>query len=228
MSVLKWKDANGKWVAIYANFLRDCLRKSNNLSDILDKVAARRNLGVDGDNVTSHYHDSRYLPLIEEAKAAVGFGQNITNAIEKEKTERKAADDEIRNDIDTFKKDFNAGMDNLIVIVNNTFDTKSKELDTKLDQLKNKINETIGKIDLQYSNVDINTDFAGRNNLGDNTNKPSKENWIKILYWYEDDGIERVIGNGQYTLSQILNLLVKHAHRHTYQDRIREAEYWYK
>jgi hypothetical protein len=53
-----------RWVIPYYNYLKQCLLKSNNLSEIEDKAKARENLELTGDNNTTHYHDSHYLPLI--------------------------------------------------------------------------------------------------------------------------------------------------------------------
>lgn len=64
MAILKWKSAKG-WVSLYANFIKDCLQRNQNLADLPDKDKARENLGLTGD-VTTHNHDSRYMPIINE------------------------------------------------------------------------------------------------------------------------------------------------------------------
>ena len=66
MSVLKYKLQNG-WKTLYAGVLNRILLKDKNLSDIEDRTKARQNLELTGDNNTTHYHDSHYLPLIQQA-----------------------------------------------------------------------------------------------------------------------------------------------------------------
>lgn len=56
----------GKWVDGYARNLMDRLRADKNLSDIEDRTKARENLELTGDNNMTHFHDSRYMPLIQE------------------------------------------------------------------------------------------------------------------------------------------------------------------
>lgn len=67
---LKLKTAEDEWVQIYGNAINNRLRKDKNLSDVDDKAEARKNLEIIGDNNTTHYHDNRYIPLIEAEEAA--------------------------------------------------------------------------------------------------------------------------------------------------------------
>lgn len=61
---------DGKWLPLYLGQIRNRLRKDLNLSDVLDVAKARENLELTGE-VESHYHDKRYLPLIDKAKQEV-------------------------------------------------------------------------------------------------------------------------------------------------------------
>ena len=80
MKILKYfKD--GTWTSLYANILSMCLDKRQNLGDIEDKEQARINLELNGDNNISHYHDSRYIPIINQTKG------EILGIIEQNKTE---------------------------------------------------------------------------------------------------------------------------------------------
>lgn len=67
MKLLKYYTKNG-WEALYANAISKGLLAENNLSDLMDKEEARKNLEIYGDNVHNHYHDDRYLPLIQEVE----------------------------------------------------------------------------------------------------------------------------------------------------------------
>lgn len=86
MALLKWKNATD-WVTFYADAIRNRLRRDLNLSDLLDKQVARTNLELFGDNNHTHYHDDRYLPLIEAEKQSresivgeltIGITGNVT------------------------------------------------------------------------------------------------------------------------------------------------------
>ena len=67
---LKLKTAENEWVQIYGNAINNRLRKDENLNDVDDKAESRKNLEIIGDNNTTHYHDNRYIPLIEAEEAA--------------------------------------------------------------------------------------------------------------------------------------------------------------
>ena len=71
MSLLKFKKNTKEWIAFYAEALRNRLRIDMNLSDVNDVAASRTNLGLDGDNNHTHYHDDRYLPVINKNKEDV-------------------------------------------------------------------------------------------------------------------------------------------------------------
>lgn len=66
MAVLKWKKDATTWIGFYLDALRNRLRRDKNLSDVLNKQAARDNLELSGVNNQTHYHDDRYLPLINK------------------------------------------------------------------------------------------------------------------------------------------------------------------
>lgn len=71
MSLLKFKKGTDGWVALYTEEIRNRLRRDENLADIFDIEKTRENIGLTGDNNTTHYHDSRYLPKIEELKNTI-------------------------------------------------------------------------------------------------------------------------------------------------------------
>lgn len=65
MAILKWRDANGKWISLYANWLRNCLRRDKNLSDLTDFTKARENLGISQTDIVSEV-DEKYQPIVEQ------------------------------------------------------------------------------------------------------------------------------------------------------------------
>lgn len=70
MKVLKVLTDNG-WLPLYTYVLSLFMKKENNLSDLTDKNEALKNLQLADNNITSHAHDSIYLPKIQEAKDRV-------------------------------------------------------------------------------------------------------------------------------------------------------------
>lgn len=78
MKVFKIKTEEG-WVSLYQAAMNLFMRKDKNLSDLLDKDEALKNLGLSGD-INSHNHDNRYLPLIQAAEDRVM--EAIDNTVE--------------------------------------------------------------------------------------------------------------------------------------------------
>lgn len=94
MAIARMK-LDGKWVNLYANEINSRLKKTENLSDLTDTAVARENLEIVGD-VTTHNHDSQYLPLIQQL--VVGNDNNVTS-IDVEKQERITADNKLETEI---------------------------------------------------------------------------------------------------------------------------------
>ena len=105
MRILKFKTDNG-WVSIYTYVLSLFMRKNRNLGDLEDKAEALENIGLTGDNITSHSHDSKYLPLIQ------------------------AAEDNAVNKIDELRLDTNIEIRN----IKESITSSNTEIDTKLDK----------------------------------------------------------------------------------------------
>lgn len=85
MKILKNFTKNG-WEPLYAKQISRALFADKNLSDLKDKEAARNNLEISGDNVHTHYHDDRYLPLIQQLE------DKLMNAINNMKIEIENTD----------------------------------------------------------------------------------------------------------------------------------------
>lgn len=105
MRILKFKTDNG-WVSLYTYVLSLFMRKNRNLGDLEDKAEALANIGLTGDNITSHSHDSKYLPLIQ------------------------AAEDNAVNKIDELRLDTNIEIRNIKEYITSS----NTEIDTKLDK----------------------------------------------------------------------------------------------
>ena len=68
IKALKYYTSEG-WKSLYSDIVsflsNNALLRTNNLSDLIDKDAARENLELTGDNNNTHYHDSHYLPMFQ-------------------------------------------------------------------------------------------------------------------------------------------------------------------
>ena len=104
MRILKFKTDNG-WVSLYT-YVLSLFMRNRNLGDLEDKAEALANIGLTGDNITSHSHDSKYLPLIQ------------------------AAEDNAVNKIDELRLDTNIEIRN----IKESITSSNTEIDTKLDK----------------------------------------------------------------------------------------------
>lgn len=105
MKVLKVLTDNG-WLPLYTYVLSLFMKKENNLSDLTDKNEALKNLQLTDNNITSHAHDSIYLPKIQEAE------DRVSTKVDDLKL---AIDIQIRN-------------------IQNSLTSSNTEIDTKLDK----------------------------------------------------------------------------------------------
>lgn len=91
--LLKIKETSDKWYSFFSSAIKNRLRRDLNLSDLTDVVQARKNIELDGDNNATHFHDSRYMPQINEnTKVSKQNRRDILQEIK----ERIAADNELR------------------------------------------------------------------------------------------------------------------------------------
>jgi hypothetical protein len=104
MSTLNFKKTAQEWIAFYVEAIRNRLRRDLNLSDVLDIQAARDNLGLNGDNNHTHYHDDRYIPLIDKVQG------NLDNEI----SDRKTADNILENKMNTAAQQLSQDINNIL------------------------------------------------------------------------------------------------------------------
>ena len=82
MAVLKWKKSVTEWIGFYTDSIKNRLRRDKNLSDVLDVAEARKNIGLSGDSNDTHYHDGRYLTMINaEVNERKAESQKLTSSM---------------------------------------------------------------------------------------------------------------------------------------------------
>lgn len=197
MSVIKWKKAIGDWASVYKDIIERRLKKDKNLSDVPDKAAARENLEINGDNVTSHQHDSTYIPMIN-----------------KEVAERKATDEEILSQLNILKEKEDSSLKDLIqALIDN--ETAANQ---KISNLNNQISSTESRLNSNISNATSQANINARTisvpgssvssssmTLGDSSIGSTRTTY----------NTSSGIGCGTYNLVDVLNALVSASHTHS-------------
>lgn len=141
---LKLRKDDKTWIQVYGNEINNRLRRDKNLSEISDKAEARVNLELDGENNTTHFHDSRYLPKIEaEANTREAKDTQLLNALNQEIEDRAKIVDEIQQQLLKTEENINESLATTKVEINSNLDTLQKNLDTQVSNLKAEI-ENIG------------------------------------------------------------------------------------
>ena len=104
MRILKYKTDEG-WLPLYTYVLSLFMRKSKNLGDLENRSEALENLGLTGENITSHLHDSKYLPLIQAAE------DNAVNQVDKLRLDTNIEIRNIRDSISSSNIEIDAKLD---------------------------------------------------------------------------------------------------------------------
>lgn len=174
MADLKYKDG-AQWKSIYGKELSNKLDKKENLSDVENVEEARNNLGLTGDNNHTHYHDDRYLPLIQ-----------------KETADRIAADDAKKKDLDSKLEENKTILNNTVNnIQNSVADTintaiqkevndrnaaianeanQRQEKDKQLESSINNLNQSLSQEKQERKDADTNLQNQINKEIQDRTN----------------------------------------------------------
>lgn len=234
-TTIKFKKDKNSWEQIYGNEINNRLRKDKNLSDVNDKAESRKNLELIGDSNTTHFHDSRYVPMIEneknERKAETTQLRTDLNAETANRTKDKEDISKtlvkVQNNINTTVADTKKELSNNMNTLQNNVDTKINQVNQKLDKVDvgKKTMTTAGSLHSESATlnqsriVDTQTQFSDKDHL----NKPWWDNTIihpdippgGTRYIYENSHVEKNIVSGTYTVEQLLNKLASASHVHT-------------
>lgn len=150
MSTLKYKLRDG-WNTLYGGILSRVLRKDRNLAELTDKSVARQNLELNGDNNTTHYHDSRYVPLINEAKdAAISAAHNELTSI-------KSVYDADISSLYTGLNSLSTTTSGQITTINNNitsnYNSLKQYVDNKIASLTTLVNNTKTSLTSEMNNI---------------------------------------------------------------------------
>ena len=207
MSVLKWKKKIDEWADMYKTLISNCLKKDQNLADLNDKATARDNIGLSGDNNTTHQHDSIYMPMIN-----------------KEATERKATDEEILNEIEILKNREDSSLKDLIqTLVNNEASANQQisSLTNQISNTENRLNSDINNL-VNQTALSSHTISVPGSSMGGQYFVSALSDWESEHYipWEDHEHwytfyINGGIGAGTYNLVDLLTALVKMSHTHT-------------
>lgn len=195
MTMLRMK-LNGEWVNLYANEIKNRLKRTENLADLDDVSAARQNLELVGD-IDTHNHDSRYLALIENMSSGTA---NNSALIQKEREERIAEDVKISQEVDELEKTLES---NLTALKNDT-KQQIEEVDNNIQNLK---------LTLLSTKATVTGSEGGSESILMGTEETTGDNGEIIKtskYYTTTDGVSSTTDE----LGKILQQLVTLSHRH--------------
>ena len=132
--LLKMKTAAKKWYSFYATAIKNRLRRDLNLSDLNDIAEARHNIELDGDNNETHYHDNRYIPLINDNK---NISEQNKKDLLTEITDRIKADNNLRDLINTSGQQIQNNYEQIIDDLYNETQARMQEDKHLLDLIDN-------------------------------------------------------------------------------------------
>lgn len=193
MAIAKMK-IGGKWVNLYADEINSRLKISENLADVADKAIARENLELIGD-VTTHNHDSTYLPLIQQM---TDTNTETSSSITQERQERIAEDTKIYAEIDSLEKDINT--------LQQEMDVDFTTLETKMQTVKSEI-----------ESIEVTASNAATDSFVSSTTKTSSGSGtsVQITTTTNSYNTKNGISAGTYDLEDIIQKLVTLAHKHS-------------
>ena len=235
-TTIKFKKDKNSWEQIYGNEINNRLRKDKNLSDVNDKAESRKNLELIGDSNTTHFHDSRYVPMIENEKNERKTETTQLRTDLNAETANRAKDKEdinktlvkVQKDVETTVADTKKELSNNMNTLQNNVDTKINQVNQKLDKVDvgKKTMTTAGSLHSESATlnqsrlVDTQTQYSDK----DHPLTPSW-GWHPLIhpdipkggkrYIYENSHVEKNIVSGTYTVEQLLNKLASASHVHT-------------
>lgn len=139
--ILNFLNEKGKWLPLYVSYLRNRLRRDKNLSDVADKKEARGNLELLNE-VTDHWHDTRYVPMIDAVKTTLN-------------TTKKELNDSIANLAKQHKSDTDSlrGLIDQNISSINTLNTQMASVNSSISSMSSTLNAT--KNDLEIAKRDL-------------------------------------------------------------------------
>lgn len=214
---IKIKKDDNTWEQIYGNAIANRLRKDQNLADIIDKQEARDNLELSGDNNTTHFHDSRYVPMIEneknERKAETTQLRTDLNA----ETANRAKDKEdISKTLVKVQNDVNATVSDTKKELSNNMNTLQSNVDVKIDQVNQKLDKAdVGKKTMTTAGS-LHSESATLNTARDE-DVLTQCKYGRQHYSYtkvQHSNVKTNIKNGTYTIEELLDKLISVSHEH--------------
>lgn len=216
-TTIKLKKGSGSWQQVYGNEINNRLRKDKDLSDVNDKAESRKNLEIIGDNNTTHYHDSRYMPKIDaEIAERKKADAEIQKDLAREITDRKSDSQKISKAIVDSENRINASMANTKNELNTNMNTIQSTLTSKMSDIKTEVQRSdVGTKTISIpgglnksSNMTISQSFRINNpNSNNDWHNPYLDG--KKIYITKDN-----IASGTYTIEELLNKLSEASHIH--------------
>lgn len=234
-TTIKFKKDKNSWEQIYGNEINNRLRKDKNLSDINDKAESRKNLELIGDNNTTHFHDSRYVPMIENEKNERKAETNQLRTDLDTETANRAKDKEdisktlvkVQKDVETTVADTKKELSNNMNILQSNVDVKIDQVNQKLDKadVGKKTMTTAGSLHSESATLNQSRLVDTQTKYSDKDHHSSGWGNCTVIhpdipsggtrYIYENSHVNKNITSGTYTIEQLLDKLAAASHVHT-------------
>ena len=209
-TTLKIKTEENKWEQVYGNAIANRLRKDENLADLVDKQEARQNLELTGDNNTTHYHDNRYLPLIEgEINARKAETSQLRTELDAEVSSRIQDKTDISNSLIEIQNNLENTMANTKQELSNNMNILQDNVDAKLKET----NAALNQADVAAKTISV----AG-STVASHSALSMKSISSGSSYSYATETINPSLGSGTYTIADLLSKLSAMSHSHSFSD----------
>lgn len=174
MATINWKDKKDHWTTLFKDYIKDCIHKKNNLSD-LDNIDQALIILGEKSEVETHHHDSRYLPILKAIESNLEIKlQKIKRAFFNLKLEKVDLLDKINKNIIEDKKQI-------------TFYKTRQKIDAtnELNHIIEEMKYEFNIIDLKAKN-DIQMLIQKEQYLFQNTQKQQKDYYTELFNKIDD------------------------------------------
>lgn len=160
MDILKYRNSAKKWIGLYTEYLKTCLNKNNNLSDLVNPAEARKNLGIygeiyfnalPGEYIYDEAKDEYYEKIIVNGKETKGkLIDKYSGHHHDSRYDKIGSAQHVQDQISPLIAKIEE-IENKTIVLQNNFNTEVSDKFTKLDKKIDDLDEK--KLDKNSINV---------------------------------------------------------------------------